>query len=177
MKKLVQASALIAGMMTTGAVFAATQGTVGGISTGDITVSVTVTDEVRISSLDDLGGTFGGVDIVDSDQLCVYRNGSGNYNITATGSGGGAFQIANGGTSIPFTVGWNDDTLGGPFTGLTSGTTLVGQNTSETAANDCGAGGGGVDTAEVEVTILATDMLTLPAGAATGLLILTVGPE
>ena len=177
MKKLVQASALIAGMITTGAVFAATQGTVGGISTGDITVSVTVTDEVRISSLDDLGGTFTGVDIVDTDQLCVYRNGSGNYNITATGTGGGAFQIANGGTSIPFTLGLNDDTLGGPFTGLTSGVTLIGQNTSETAADDCGVGGGGVDTAEVEVTILATDMLTLPAGAATGLLILTVGPE
>ena len=175
MKKLVQASALIAGMLTTGAVFAATQGSVGGISTGDITVSVTVTDEVRITGLDDLGGTFTGVDIVDSDQLCVYRNNTGNYNITATGTAGGAFLIANGGTSIPFTVGWNDDILGGPFTGLASGATLIGQNTTETASSDCSTGGG--LTAEVEVTILATDMLTLPAGAATGLLILTVGPE
>ena len=62
-------------MMTSGAVIAATQGSVGGISTGSVNINVTVNDEVQISGLTDIPtATFDGVnDIQDSVTACVYR--------------------------------------------------------------------------------------------------------
>ncbi len=178
MKKIVQATALAASMLTAGAVIAATDGAVGGISTGTLDITVTVNDEVRISGLSDVSGIFDGVnDIQGTSSACVYRNGggaTGAYNITATGDGGGgAFTIVDGpNPPVAYTVEW-DDRSGGGFTALATGVALTAQSTTETTTDDCGGG----DTADVRVTVPAANLLASPAGSLFGVLTLEVAPE
>ena len=182
MKKIVHATALIAGILTAGTTLAATDGAVGGISTGDLTITVTVNDEVRISGLSDITDVFDGVnDIVGTSAACVYRNGTGAYAITATGDGGvssTAFEIDDGtNPGVAYNVEWDDGT---GFVPVVSGSQLVGQNTTETGANDCVSAGttsAGPSTANVRVTVPAAGLLANPAGTLTGVLTLEVAPQ
>ena len=176
MNKFVHATAFAAGIMVSGIAIAANQGSVGGISTGDLNVEVTINDEVRISGLSDITGAFDGTnDFVGASTVCVYRNGTGLYAITATGDGGGnAFTITNTGLPvIPYTVEW-DDRSGGGFTSMATGVQLTGQTGADTASDTCGGGG---DNADVQVTVDAGDLITSPAGLLIGVLTLEVAPE
>ena len=158
-----------------GSAYAATQGAVGGNSTGTIDISVTVNDEVRISNLSDINGVFDGVnDIVGTSAACVYRNGTGLYQITASGSGAaGAFTITDGvfPTPIPYSVTFDD---GSGASAMATGVALTGQTGADPASDTCaGTGNNGT----VEVTIAAADMVIAPAGSYTGTLTLVVAPE
>ena len=175
MKKIVHATALIAGILTTGTALAATDGAVGGISTGDLTITVTVNDEVRISGLSDVTDVFDGVtDIQGTSTACIYRNGTGLYAITATGDGAGsAFTIDDGvNPAVAYTVEW-DDRDGGGFGAMATGIQVTGQSGAHATLDDCGGG----DTADVRVTVPAANLLASPAGTLIGVLTLEVAPE
>ncbi len=155
--------------------FAATQGTVGATSTGDLDISLTVVDEVRISNLADITlGQFLGSDLSGTSPACVFRSGTGRYEITATGDGGTAgdeFALVDGANSVDYSVTYDD---GSGATALVSGTALPGQTGGDEASNTCANTG---DNGTIAVTVLAADMAGLPAGAYNGTLTLLVAPE
>ncbi len=156
-----------------GTAFAATQGAVGFNSTGTLDISLTVNDEVRISNLTDINlGVFGGADAVGTSSACVYRNGTGNYQITATGDGAaGAFTLTDGTNTVAYSVSYDD---GSGAQGATSGVTLAGLTGADAASNTCAVTG---DNATVQVTVAAADAATLPAATYAGTLTLVVAPE
>ena len=175
MKNILKTAAFVTGVIVTGSAIAATDGVVGATSTGTLEIQVSVADAVRISGLTDITAAFDGTnDIVESRGACIYRNeAGGEYGITATGSGGsGAFTIddslSGGTTVIPYEVRWN-----GSATAMTSGTALTGL----TGAHETSANCGGTTNTTVEVTVLATDLLTAPQTTLNGTLTLVVAPE
>lgn len=174
MKKLIFATALITSMSVSGIAMAATDGNVGGTSVGTLDIDVTVNDAVRISGLSDLIATFDGTnDVVENSTACIYRNGTGNYNITARGDGPGfAFEIDDTvNPAVPYTVTWDDGS--GPISNLTPNVTATGQVNAHQTLDDCGGG----SNATVEVTVDAADLLASPSGLLEGTLTLEVAPE
>jgi len=153
--------------------FAANDGLVGATSEGDLDITLTILDEVRISGLEDIVlGTFIGDDLSDTSPACVFRSGTGNYEITASGDGSsGSFELTDGTNDVVYSVTYDDGT--GPV-GLTSGDPLTGQTGGDPGSDTCDNTG---DNGTIEVTVLSTAMETLPAGAYAGVLTLTVAPE
>lgn len=178
MKKILIASAIAASTIMTAPSFAATQGTVGGTSSGDLDITVNVADAVRISGLNDLTATFDGTnDVVLSDSACIYRNGTGLYEITAVGDGGTGtdFSITDGASpAIAYTVNWNDQAVAGAGVPVTSGLAVTGQTGADDSSTTCATTG--LNSA-VEVTILATDLIAAPSSSYVGTLFLSVSPE
>ena len=172
MKKLIMASAIVAGSMTGSLIHAANDGTTGATSQGDLLITVDVADVVRIANLADIDINFAGVDISGSSPACIYRNGGSSYTVTATTTGptAGAFEVANATDSAPYSVDW---TVGATTTslGYNSAVTFSGANNTD---DTCGAGA--ANNASVEVGILATDFLPVAAGTLTSTLVLTIAP-
>ncbi|MEM7082790.1 MAG: hypothetical protein AAF465_08650 [Pseudomonadota bacterium] len=156
-------------------VYAATQGAVGGNSTGTLDISVDVDDEVRISNLTDITGSFDGTnDVTGSSNACVYRNGTGLYNITASGDGAAnAFTLTDGviASPIPYSVEFNDGS--GP-TALSTGVTASGMTGADQGSDTCATTG---NNATISVTVAAADLLPAPAATYVGTLTLVVAPE
>lgn len=152
---------------------AATDGTVGFNSTGTVVITLDVNDEVRISNLTDINlGVFAGVDASGSSAACVYRNGTGAYQITATGDGvAGAFTLTDGTNTVAYSVDFDD---GSGALAMTSGTTLAGRTGADPGSATCATTG---NNANVTATVLATDAATLPAGTYAGTLTLVVAPQ
>lgn len=167
--------ALAAGSaLISGGAMAANDGTLGVgysnvTSTGDLEVSVDVPDLILISDLADLsltqsGGAGSPYDA--SDNVCVFRNVSGDYTITASSTNGsGSFVMEDGGgtSTIPYSVSW-----GG--TALTEGTASAVLSNANTTQPNCNSGTGvislDVSATEADVhgaTVLGThtDTLTL----------------
>ncbi|MDW3094790.1 MAG: hypothetical protein R8G33_03870 [Gammaproteobacteria bacterium] len=179
MKNLLKTTALVTGMIATSGLMAATDGVVGGTSVGTLDIDVTVGDSVRISGLNDLIATFDGTnDIVHNDTACIYRNGTGLYQITAVGDGGVSgtdFSIDDGiNPAIAYSVNWNDEAIPGAGVPVTSGTPVVGQTGADTSSTTCG--NTGLNSA-VQLTILASDLVGAPSGLLEGTLSITVSPE
>ena len=110
---------------------AATQGTLGATSTGNITITVSVPSRVQITGLTDVA--FTNVDptttATNAQSNCVWSNtATKGYTITATGSGtSGAFTLASGAlTPVVYSVQWNQST------GQSSGTALTAATASGT---------------------------------------------
>lgn len=166
-------TAVAFGAATAGTAHAANQGDLGATSQGDLTITLTIDSLVQISDLQDIDlGTFDGTsDLTGSDNLCVYSN-SGGFTITATGTGGGAFELAGGGTTVPFAVEWANTSGAVTGTALTSGSTKA-SNSPTFSGADCG---GGTNTT-VLVNVSQTDLGAAPAADYSGLLILQVAPE
>lgn len=156
-------------LLTTGmSAIAATQGTAGATSTGTAVVSVTIADIVQISDMNDFAfGTYSGTgDLNGTDDVCIYRNGTGNYTVTATGSGAAnAFTMTDGTNTIAYSV-----TLDGAA--LTSGTAA-----NQTGAHASSANCAGTPNKTLNVDVLAADLQAAPAGAYTGTLTLLVAPN
>ena len=162
---------LAACMSTT--VLAATDGLVGFNSTGTLDINLDVNDEVRISNLTDINlGVFAGVDAVGSSAACVYRNGTGNYQLTASGDGAaGAFTLTDGVSTVPYSVTYDD---GGGALGASTGIALTGLTGGDPGSATCaGTGNNGT----VTVTVTAADASGLPAATYAGTLTLLVAPE
>ncbi len=173
------AKGLIAGgvaVMIAANSFAANDGIIGATSTGDLDISLSILDEVRISNLTDITlGTFVGADLSGTSAACVFRSGTGNYEITASGNGGATsdqFVLNDGGANdVSYSVTYDD---GSGATPLTSGTALTSQTGGDPASDTCAGTG---DNGSIAVSVLAADMAPLPAGAYNGTLTLTVAPE
>ena len=152
---------------------AATDGAVGFNSTGTVDITLTVNDEVRISNLTDINlGVFSGADAVGSSSACVYRNGTGAYQILATGDGaGGAFSLTDGANTVAYSIDFDDGTGAIP---MTSGIPVIGRTGADPASSTCATTG---NNATVAATVAAVDAATLPAGTYAGTLTLVVSPE
>lgn len=156
-----------------GVALAATDGVVGPTSTGTVDISLDVNDLVRISNLTDINlGVFAGVDAVGTSPACVYRNGTGNYNLTASGDGtAGAFTLTDGTNTVPYSVSYDDGSGAAP---ATSGAVLGGLTGADPASDTCGTTG---NNGTIEVTVAAADAAGLPAATYAGTLTLLVAPE
>ena len=181
-----QIKALVAGVVlaaTSGAVLAATQGSIGtavppaqASSQGDLIINLSIPNIVRISNLDDIDlGTYAGVDVSGNDDVCVYRNVTGDYSITAASTNtdaAGTFKLLhNDGVTdhyIAYSVDWTD---GGGTTALTEGLQDTSMSGASTTSTTCGGG----TNHNVAVTVLATDADAATAtGAYSDTLVLTV---
>lgn len=150
--------------------FAATDGTLGFSSTGDLDITLSVADEVRISGMTDIALTFNGADTTDTSDACIYRNTGIGYQITGTGDGAlNAYELTDGTNTVPFSVTMDD---GNTVATLPAGTP-VGRTNADTLEDDCLTAG---PNAVLSVTVTAADALGLPASTYSGTLTLLVAP-
>ena len=111
--------------------------------------------DVRITDLINLNaGTWSGSpdSIEVEDDICIFSN-SGNYTVTATGSGANNnFRVENGAEFVNYDVNWNDQV--GTTVGqeqLTKNTPSTTQTTSATSgSNTCN--GGSNNTAHIQIS-------------------------
>ena len=138
-------TALAAGvaLATTGLAMAASDGSLGNdagggtaASTGSTVISLDVPKLIKISDMQDISMSQSGTNYVGSDQVCVYRNVTGNYRVTAQSGNDGTSGAGNGtsgnfflndgsGSEVNYSVTWNGASLteDTPKTGLTSSET------------------------------------------------------
>lgn len=166
-----------------GAVFAATDGTLGTTSTGTVDISVTKTKLAQISAMTDMtlaSYTLGAGDQALFSTACVYSSSAGGaYYVTATGSGASnAFTLADGSNTIAYTVVWNSGGVGALGTTGATLTTAVQTAALSNAATDSAtcAGTSPGPTAQVNVNIAGTVLDAAPAGTYTGTLTIVVAP-
>jgi len=153
--------------------WAANQGTLGATSTGDLTISMTTENQISITNLQDIAlADNGSGDFTGASPACVYRNGTGSYTITASGSGpANAFTLTDGSSNtLPYTVTYDDGT--GAQT-MAAATALTGRINADTSSKTCANG----DNGNIAVSVASTDVAAVPAGTYTGTLTLTVSPE
>jgi hypothetical protein len=149
---------------------AATQGTLGATSTGNFLITAVLQDLVQVSSLDDLNlGTYPGTGALSgSEGFCVYRNGTGAYTATLTGSGAAsAFTIASGANTMAYTVTYNGSAI------ITGGTTAT--QAGNSSVTDCG-GANVANNATIAVNITQAVLQASPTGTYTGTLTILVSP-
>lgn len=150
--------------------FAATRGTVGFTSTGDLDITLVVADEVRISGLQDLTLNFSGTDETATSDACIYRNSGTAYQITGTGDGAGnAYELTDGTNVVPFSVSIDD---GATSVSLPPGSAVTRSNADQ-AETDCFTAG---PNAQISVTVTAANALALLAASYLGTLTLLVAP-
>lgn len=180
----VAATALAAStVLSSGVAIAATQGTLGATSTGSADISVTKATVAQITGLSDMA--IASYILGDGNQAlfttaCVYTSTvGGSYTVKATGSGAAsAFTVANGPTTIPYTVVWNSGGVGALGT---TGAALITNVTSATltnAATDSATCAGTTPgpTAQLNVNFLGTLLDAAPAGTYTGTVTLLITP-
>ncbi|MDF2382399.1 hypothetical protein JMG10_13030 [Nostoc ellipsosporum NOK] len=169
-----------AGVLTAGPpAFSSTQGTLGATSTGSVSITASVANRAQITGLTDI--SFTAVDpataATSAQSDCVWSNtATKGYSITATGSGtSGAFTLANGSLTVPYSVQWAASTGQTSGSALTAGTALGGLTT--TAANPtCSTGA--ATTSSLIVSISAPNLQGMEAGVSyTGTLTLLVTPQ
>lgn len=162
-------AAIAAASLSGGALAATVDGSLGvagASSTGTVDINLTVPDLVRVSNLNAITMADSGTDYAGSDAVCVYRNGTGNYSITAdSASGTGVFQVANGASNIDYTVDWGGSAL--------AEATALNTTGANTTSQSCSGG------TNLTVTVNATYEEVSGAttiGAHTDVLTLTVAP-
>ncbi|MCE9507021.1 MAG: hypothetical protein K8R48_01730 [Alphaproteobacteria bacterium] len=163
---------LIAGLLATataaGQAVAATDGTLGLSSTGTIDITLTIPELFRISHTSDfLLGTYGGSgDMEANNDVCVWSNGNGAYQVTITDDSGmspDGFAVEDiGGTAqINMGVFWHDapGTTGG--TAVTYGVPLAAAN-ANTTSSDCTENG---FSANLHILLPESDLRAAAAGS------------
>ncbi len=158
---------------------ASTQGSLGATSTGSVTITASVANRAQITGLSDVA--FTNVDPASAataaQSNCVWSNtATKGYSITATGSGtAGAFTLANGSLSVPYTVQWNAGGGQTSGTALTASTALAGM--TSTAANPtCSTGA--ATTSSLIIGIAASNLQGMTSATSyTGSLTLLVTPQ
>lgn len=151
--------------------YAATQGTLGATSTGDLAVEITIDGMVSITSIDDitLNPATTSVAAGGTTDVCVYSNNStGLYGITATSDNpvAGAFNAADGANLLPYTVKWGATTLA-------SGTKLSSLTGADSSDPTCG----GSSNVTLSVTFAPADMQAVNAAVYTDTITLLLEPS
>lgn len=164
--------------------FGATQGTLGGSSTGSVLITLNINPAIQISNLTDINinyivGVSSG-NATGFSPACVYSNAtSKNYSIraTSTNASSGTMRVASGSNFIPYTAQWftNSNATGGTPVSLTNGTAvnITGATANNTSVN---CSNGASNNASVLVTFLAADLTSAAQGAYTDTLTLLVAP-
>ena len=184
MKKLVK-GLTVAGMFAfTGNSFAATaDGSLGATSTGTVDIDVQVNDLVQISNLAPMTGnvyTPGGP-VTDSTPACIYRNGSPDYEITATSSNGNGtdFFLSDTVNDVIYDVTFDDGSGSGP-TDLNNASLESTFTDANQTSTDCTVGTEG--NATIAISIPETDvtdngLAEVPAATYTDELTILLGPR
>ena len=182
MKKLVKGLAAAGFIAFAGNTFAVTaDGTLGATSTGTVDIDVTVGDLVRISGLVPMtGNTYTpGSAVTDSTPACIYRNGSADYEITATSANGAGtnFFLTDTTNDVVYDVTFDD---GSGATNLDNGVTESTFTGANQTTDDCSAGPGG--SATIAVSIPETDatfngLAEVPAATYSDELTIVVAPR
>ncbi len=119
------------------AAVAATQGTTGATSSGDLVVSMIIDNKLKVSNLADVAlGTYAGANLTGSEPICVYFNQTANYRITIDSNDvPGTFEMFDGvANNIAYTMTYDDGLGASP---VVAGTALVAQSTG---GNDAATG-------------------------------------
>lgn len=145
-------------------------------SSSDFNLLITVANIVRVSGLSDinLGAWSGTGNLSGSTTFCIYSNtSSAGYTVTflSANQSGSTFRLANAaGTSfVPYTVQFADSVSGAGTTVSTAPISGVGNNTQ----SNCG----GVDDAQLNVTVLAANLQGLPPQPFSDTITLQVAPQ
>lgn len=169
---------LLAGLAS-GTAMAATQGSLGTTSTGSVSISASVPNRIQLTGLNDIALTNQdpSVAAANAQSVCVWSNTSTKgYYVTASGSGtASAFTLANGASTVPYSVEWAGSS------GQSSGTTLVASTAlhglTSTATNPTCASGP-TSSASLIVRISTANLQAMQASTTyTGTLTLVVAPE
>lgn len=119
---------------------AATQGTVGTSSTGTLDVSILVPDLVLVNNLDDVALTYApaGGDVVASESFCIWATPGTFYTLSissVTPTGTPTFEAQGAGSSVQYTVDFDDQVAGATWEAVTEGATLDNGAAGYTGAN------------------------------------------
>lgn len=150
---------------------AASQGTMGGTSSGSISINATVPNLVKILKLQDIAFTTNSFPATGSSTFCAYSNVASTYAVTVT-SAESSFILKNGGNSVGYAVSWTDS--GGTAHSVSYNSKIAGLPTG--GANPT-CGGGGSTNGSVTITIDEADLGAAPAGVYTGTLNIDVSPN
>ncbi len=163
---------------------AATQGTLGATSTGTANISITKSVQAQISDLSDMtlsSWSIGQGAVTLYSNVCIYSS-TGNYKVTATGSGSSnAYTIASGSNTMPYSVVWNAGgagSLASTGTSLTTNVQSASFANASTASATCSGGGSANDTARVVVNIANSDISAAASSSTpyTGTLTMLITP-
>ncbi len=177
-------SLIVCATLAASSAHAATQGTLGTTSTGTANISVTKTVQAQITDLSDMtlaSWSIGQGAIQLYSNACIYSS-TGNYKVTATGSGtSSAFTIASGSNSIPYSVAWNAGgagSLASTGTSLTTNVQSASFSNATTTSATCNGGGSANDTARVIVNIASSDITAAASSSTpyTGTLTMLITP-
>ena len=155
MKKLVKGLTVAGFLAFTGNSFAVTaDGALGATSTGTVDISVTVENLVQISGLLPMtGNTYTpGTAVTDSTPACIYRNGSANYEITATSANGIAtdFFLTNGADLVVYDVTFDDGVVANAVDLDNASVDSSFQNANQSSV-DCSVGTEGAATIAINI--------------------------
>lgn len=173
--KLGKGIALASLLAAAATAYSAEDGSLDATSTGSLDVSVAITDRVQITGLNDIDfGAYTGTGALDgNDAFCVYRNGTGAYNVTVSSAeaDGGTFRLRNGTDFIAYSVTFNDDADITGGSAVTSGQTLAGSGSANSLT--CG----GASNASLGVSIAANDLQAAASGNYIDTITLMVAPQ
>ncbi|MGB4342400.1 MAG: hypothetical protein WBJ03_02170, partial [Moraxellaceae bacterium] len=140
--KILAVAMAVAGVAFSGASVAATQGTVGGTSSGSVVINATIPKLIRITDLANItvdvaaatativDATGYAADATGFSDACVRQNGAtATYGIKAT-SLNGSFVLKSGTLTVPYTLSWG-------VTDLTYNTALTTQTPDSTSLGSC----------------------------------------
>ena len=178
-KRVALLGAALASGLTAAPAFAATQGSFGATSTGNITITASVPSRAQLTGLADVN--FNLVDPAtnasSAQNVCVWSNtATKGYTIRATGNGASqAFTLSNGTGTVPYTVEWSASSGQSSGTGLV--TNVASATVTSTAVNPT-CSSAPTTTASLIVKISSTDLMSMSAGTSyTGVLTLLVTPQ
>ncbi len=168
-------------LLTFGSVstYAATQGTLGGNSTGSIDITASKGEQAQITELNDIAlGNWktGDPDLIGNDDICVYSS-TGAYSVTVTSTNGDSvnkFVLKDGVSEINYNVSWDTDTQG--VVGLTEGTVRTGRNGDATSVT-CANALNGSTNATLAISIPAATMAAATVGSYSDTLTILINPE
>jgi len=171
--------ACLLALLANGAASAATQGTLGGTSSGSVVINASVPNRIELTGLTDVSllNQDPTVDALSAQNVCVWSNtNTKGYYVTATGSGiASAFTLSNGATIVPYNVEWAGSSGQSAGTPLVTATALHGLISTATNPT-CVAGPS--SSASLVVKIPSPNLQAMqPATTYTGTLTLVVAPE
>ncbi len=163
-------------LLTLNPALGASDGNVGGTSTGSLDITLEIPTLVRISSFDDIDlGTFDGTTPLDGDDaLCVWST-TGGYRLGATdGTSDGTFTLTGAsGDALVYGVEWEDES--GSRTALTEDI-WAGDAGTPLSTNAANPSCGGSTNSTVYITIAEAAIGAVGADTYNGTLTLTVEP-
>lgn len=170
MNKRLLAAMAAGGLVLSGPLMAAEDGELavgaGAESQGSLEVMLQIPDMIRVSGFENVDLEFDDntENFTGSNDLCVFRNITGEYAVTASSTNGdGAFELSDGDAStVPYSVEWAGQ-------GLDEDTALTGLDDADTSSPNCNGGTNvvmdllatGDDVAAADTTDDHTDTLTV----------------